>query len=303
MRRVSSLAVVLGLLVWGVAAPAHGDSAPDENPQAADEDAEPSVDGRQGLRRNTFEVEGRSGNQGNEGSRPARRATPVSDGPPPPPPEDITYEPNWGTHPETGEPCIELTRVVRPGVANSSLAADYEHRLLTMMGDQRLREVEHNFCRDRAEDEGGESPAAIAQAFVRSLGIPAPEPRIDPGWALTGMPAYLEIHGQEAFTHDEQIPGFGQLRVSFEPTYFEIDWGDGTTRVVDDGRTGAPYDGPESQQISHTYADVDGGNVVRVDARWHATWRLAGFSGVVGGLQTSEEFPLEVREMQSVRTS
>jgi hypothetical protein len=143
----------------------------------------------------------------------------------------------------------------------------------------------------------------LAQAFIRSIGIPPPEPRIDPGWALTGMPAYLEIHGQEAFTHDEAIPGFGRLRVAFEPTYFEVDWGDGTTTTVEDGRTGAPYDGPESQQISHTYADVNEGNLVRVDARWHATWELGGFRGVVGGLQTSEEFPLEVREMQTVRTS
>jgi hypothetical protein len=295
MRRVipsvASASVLIGLL----AAPAAGS---DDSPEPP-----PDIDARE--LQDELVLEGDRGPEDNspEEAPQPNEPQPVLNTPPPPPPEDITYEPNWGTHPETGEPCIELTRIVRPGVANSSLAADYEHRLLTMMGDQRLRGVEHNFCRDRAEDEGGESPAAIAQAFVRSLGIPAPEPRIDPGWALTGMPAYLEIHGQEAFTHDEQIPGFGQLRVSFEPTYFEIDWGDGTTRVVDDGRTGAPYDGPESQQISHTYADGDGGNVVRVDARWHATWRLAGFSGVVGGLQTSEEFPLEVREMQSVRTS
>jgi hypothetical protein len=265
--------------------------------------ADETVEGRDTVLGDEVEIIGERSPRSGQPNDASPSPQPVRNSTPPPPPEDITYEPNWGTHPETGEPCIELTRVVRPGVANSSLAADYEHRLLTMMGDQRLRGVEHNFCRDRAEDEGGESPAAIAQAFVRSLGIPAPEPRIDPGWALTGMPAYLEIRGQEAFTHEEQIPGFGQLQVSFEPTYFEIDWGDGTTRVVDDGRTGAPYDGPESQQISHTYAYVDGGNVVRVDARWHATWRLAGFSGVVGGLQTSEEFSLEVREMQSVRTS
>jgi hypothetical protein len=295
MRRLTAVGVAW-LLFLSVSAPSLASESNDES--------EPDVNARESTELDELEVEGDMvGAPAPAPPRPAPQEPQPVRNSPPPPPEDITYEPNWGTHPETGEPCIELTRVVRPGVANSSLAADYEHRLLTMMGDQRLREVEHNFCRDRAEDEGGESPAAIAQAFVRSLGIPAPEPRIDPGWALTGMPAYLEIHGQEAFTHDEQIPGFGQLRVSFEPTYFEIDWGDGTTRVVDDGRTGAPYDGPESQQISHTYADVDGGNVVRVDARWHATWRLAGFSGVVGGLQTSEEFPLEVREMQSVRTS
>ena len=237
---------------------------------------------------------------------PARPAQPVGGGgggTPPPPPEDIVYEPSWGTHPETDEPCIELTRIEREGVAHSGLATEYEHRTLTMLGDERLRGVEHLFCGDVEGEDNPDSPRAVAQAFVRSIGVPVPEPRIDPGWAMTGMPAYLEIHGQEGFTHTEEIAGFGQLRVSFEPTHFEIDWGDGTIKVVDDGRTGAPYNGDQSQQISHTYVDVDEGTVVRVEARWLATWELAGFNGVVGGLQTSEEFPLEVREMQSVRTS
>jgi hypothetical protein len=244
---------------------------------------------------------------GGRGSGEAAEPTtkPVDDRhetPPPPPPEDVVYEPSWGTHPETAEPCIQLTRVVRPGVANTGLATDYEHRALTMLGDERLRDVEYLFCRDVADEEGP-GPAVVAQAFVRSIGIPSPEPQIDPGWAMTGMPAYLVINGQEAFTHQEAIPGFGELSVAFEATTFEVDWGDGTTTFVDDGRTGVPYDGPESEQISHTYADVASGNVVRVDARWHASWELAGFSGIVGGLQTSEEYPLEVREMQTVRTS
>jgi hypothetical protein len=295
MRRlivvVALLVLFLGMTPLSAAASGHG-SAPGQKVQGERQD-----------QRGGMHLRGEEEAPADQSWTPPAEPAPTGSAAPAPPPEDIVYEPSWGTHSETDEPCIDLRRIEREGVAHSSLAMDYEHRLLRMMGDGRLRDVEHIFCRDRAADEGGDSPAALAQAFVRDIGIPAPEPRIDPGWALTGMPAYLEIHGQEAFTHEEAIPGFGRLRVAFEPTYFEVDWGDGTTTTVEDGRTGAPYNGPESQQISHTFADVAPENVVRVEARWHATWELGGFRGVVGGMQTSEEFPLEVREMQSVRTS
>jgi hypothetical protein len=214
----------------------------------------------------------------------------------------FAFEPYWGTHPETGEDCIELIRHDSEFIVDSPAAQDWEIRTLQMLGDPRLATVEHRFC-DPAYERGDASPAAVAQAFIRSIGIPSPEPHIAPGWALTGMPAYLEIAGQDSFAHEEHIDGFGLLRVEFAPTSFTVRWGDGAETHVEDGRTGVPYDGPESEQISHTYRDASPDNVVEVDAHWQARWRLGGIGGAVGGLQTSEEYPLEVREMQTVRTS
>jgi hypothetical protein len=273
-----------------------------ESNDSSDAESSESVEGRDTLTGDAAEVIAKRTQQAPGQSADPEPVTQRGPSPQPPPPENVVYEPSWGSHPETGEDCIQLTPVVRENVANSSLAIDFEHRTLTMLGDQRLRDVEYLFCRGGGDDDGP-GPGLMAETTIRRIGIPSPEPQIDPGWAMTGMPAYLVINGQEAFTHRETIPGFGELSVAFEPTYFEVDWGDGSTTTVDDGRTGAPYNGAESEQISHTYADVDEGNVVHVDARWHATWELAGFRGVVGGLQTSEEFPLEVREMQTVRTS
>jgi hypothetical protein len=286
-------AVYLALAAVGVPAMS-SDSSDEESSQSVETRDTLTGDAAEVVAKRTQKAPGQAADP-----KPVAQGTPA---PPPPPPENVVYEPSWGTHPETGEDCIQLTRFVRENVANTRLATDFEHRTLTMLGDQRLRDVEHLFCRGGG-DEDGPGPGLLAETTIRRIGIPSPEPQIDPGWAMTGMPAYLEIHGQEAFTHEEAIPGFGRLRVAFEPTYFEVDWGDGTTTTVEDGRTGAPYNGPENQQISHTYADVSDSNVVHVEARWHATWDLGGFRGVVGGLQTSEEFPLEVREMQTVRTS
>jgi hypothetical protein len=299
-RVVLALAVLGGLVLWigaGVTPPpAFGNEDASEPPP--DEDVDVEADGTFG---DSFDLGGsRGGNQGESAPSPQ----PVGNFEPPPEPDYVLYEPSWGTNPETDEPCIELTpHEYFDDEPSQGLMTDYEHRTLQMMSDTRLFGVDQLFCSPEDQEGQGDSPAAVAQAFIRTLGIPAPEPRIDPGWALTGMPSYLEIMGQDGFSHVEEIDGFGRLEVTFEPTYFEVDWGDGTVEYIDDGRTGAPYDGPEHEQISHTYSDVREDNVVQVTARWHARWELAGFSGVVGGLETSEDFPLEVREMQSVRTS
>jgi len=82
-----------------------------------------------------------------------------------------------------------------------------------------------------------------------------------------------------------------------------VDWGDGTVEVIDDGRTGAAWDGPVAEQISHTYVDTDEGSVVRVEAGWQAVWRVGGFSGVVDDLQVVGELDLPVRTRRAVRVA
>jgi hypothetical protein len=221
------------------------------------------------------------------------------------PPEFWAYQPVWGTQPESGETCIDLQ--FRANVEpNSTLAIDWEMQTLQMMADPRLEGSVDRWC-DAAAAEAMETPTLLANGFVRRLPLPEPQLEIDPGFALTGMPAYLVIGNQEDFTVTEQLGGWGTMQVAFTPTAFEVDWGDGTVEVVADGRSGARWNGPSAQQISHVYIDsdrdraVDGNTMVTVTSTWSADWSVAGFSGTVPGMVIDESFDLPVREYRAVR--
>lgn len=116
--------------------------------------------------------------------------------------------------------------------------------------------------------------AAIEIVWEELIDVPVPGPRIDPGKAITGLPAYLET-GMEnpTFTQVVENP-FGGPGITIEGTAtFVIDWGDGspeesTTKV------GAPYaerDG--GQTITHVYPR-SGEMTVEVDAHWRGTWQV-----------------------------
>lgn len=79
----------------------------------------------------------------------------------------------------------------------------------------------------------------MAPGFVRRGRLPQVEPRIDPGFAITGMPAYLVVENQDDFT-----PATG----------------------------------------------------------WSSTWTLAGESGTVTGMTTTD-MALRVREYRAVRVT
>jgi hypothetical protein len=216
----------------------------------------------------------------------------------------MAFEPIWGEHPETGAPCIRLED--RPGVdVNSSAPAQWEIRLLQMFGDPRLVDAGARFC-DTEADAPILDPSPAAREFARSIPIPEPRSEIAPGIAVTGLPAYLVISNQDGFTVTETLAGFGLMQVSLEPVAFVVDWGDGTTERVEDGRTGVSWKQGQSDPaatISHTYIHRDLDTVVNVDAEWTAAWSVGGFSGIVSGLQAETSFPLPVQEYRAVRIS
>ena len=213
----------------------------------------------------------------------------------------FAFEPLWGTHPATGEVCLDLV-LSDTVTVNSSIGLLWEARMLEMFHDPRLDDVEHRWC-DASSNALIADPSPEVHEFVRSIPLPQPAITIDPGYALTGMPAYLEIHDQDAFTTAGAIPGFGGLTASLEPVAFIVDWGDGTVEVVADGRTGAPWDGPEEQQISHVYIHADDAAQVTVVARWSANWQVGGFSGTVDDLQVTAVLELPIEARQSVRVA
>jgi hypothetical protein len=138
------------------------------------------------------------------------------------------------------------------------------------------------------------SPATFALAFWGEIPLPKPEPRIEPGFAVTGKTAYLETGDtlHRTFTRDTPL---GPITLQADGEYV-VGWGDGTTSTH--AYPGGPW---PSGRITHTYIDIGTVDVV-VGERWSATWSLAGESGNLSGLRTEGRIDdMPVYEIQAVR--
>ncbi len=137
-------------------------------------------------------------------------------------------------------------------------------------------------------------PVVIAIRAWQHIPLPKPRPHIAPGWAITGKPAYLETQGELRHTYTTDTP-LGPLTLEARGRYY-VDWGDGTR----DGPytvEGRPW--PDGE-ITHRYIHVGRYDVV-VTEEWTADWRVAGFGGQLGGMQTEGRIPdLRVEQIQVV---
>lgn len=256
------------------------------------------ADANEAVIRGTDSARQNHSEQGTRGDRVPGGSGSSGSGEQPPPPG--SYEPVWSTRPDTGEPCIDL--VYRSDVApNSPLAIVWDVRTIDMTNDPRVDGADSPMCQPDVV-AAAPDPTFAADAFVRRIPLPEPQLRIDPGFALTGLPTYLLIAEQGSFTVNETLTGWGAMTVGLRPTRFAVDWGDGTVDTITDGRVGAPHDGDPSQQISHTYRLSDTGTIVSVASEWEATWQVGGFSGTVTGLVIDANLELPVREYRAVRT-
>lgn len=141
------------------------------------------------------------------------------------------------------------------------------------------------------------SPVQLATRFWDSVPLPAPHPKSQPDFAITGKRTYLttgDSNHPPAWT--KRTP-FGALSIAAVGTYV-VDWGDGTT-TGPYSTTGAPY--PHGT-ITHTY-DRTGRVTITVHERWRATWRIGRFHGALGGLHTTGTLPdFRIRQVQAVIT-
>ncbi|MGK2957061.1 MAG: PKD domain-containing protein [Acidimicrobiales bacterium] len=134
-----------------------------------------------------------------------------------------------------------------------------------------------------------------AKLEANKLVLPTPVLEIDPGWAITGLKAYLETKGKTVF--DGQVPiGNKTLNVHATGEYF-VDWGDNTGQWGPYNFEGLPW--PEGQ-ITHVY-QYTGDYTVRVRELWTARWTLGNQSGVLTDRFSEASIPLTVRELQAVR--
>lgn len=128
--------------------------------------------------------------------------------------------------------------------------------------------------------------AALWQTTVRP---PPPTPlRVQPGKAVTGLRAYLEIGGDVPAAQTIATP-IGPAGFTMTPRYV-VTWGDGGS--VGTESQGVPWPGGPGE-VTHVYQDA-GGVTVTVQAFWHSTWSLAGQGGDLPELAVPTEGSLEL---------
>lgn len=139
---------------------------------------------------------------------------------------------------------------------------------------------------------------AVRRAAIEQL--PRPEPTIPPGYALTGLPAYLVTGHELTYGPVTRVLDFAPVNlnvtISAEGTSI-VDWGDGT--VTEHTVPGVPY--PDGQMV-HTYTHRDTYTVQIVD-RWTVTYDVG---GVLSGQITATLDPVTIddfaaREYRAVR--
>jgi hypothetical protein len=91
------------------------------------------------------------------------------------------------------------------------------------------------------------TPAEVAEAFVREIPLPVPEPRIAPnGTAITGLAAYLETNGTLSHAVETSPTPLGPIQVEATSVYW-VDWG-----------TAAPRPAPSPSRARPTPAVASG---------------------------------------------
>jgi hypothetical protein len=148
-------------------------------------------------------------------------------------------------------------------------------------------------------------PAVLRDAITRTIrdDMPRPTVEVPPGYALTGMEAYLVTNHQLEYgpvTHTVDL-GIAVLDVIVTATgVTEVDWGDGTVATYH--TPGTPW--PDGS-VTHTYRD-SGVVTISVTDIWQVTYRVPALGiedTVTAPLPTRTLDDFEVQQVQAVRVS
>jgi len=150
---------------------------------------------------------------------------------------------------------------------------------------------------------GGAAPTTPLPAeffileWVRDAALPPPEPYIAPGYAITGLPAYLESNGHARWTpQDPPETPHGLLEVTAEFAYLMVDWGDGRGPQRYDSLGGSYTDG----DVHHQYTDI-GNYAVQVTQYWKVTASIGDVVMTFDEMYSdAEPLALEVEQVQAV---
>ena len=139
--------------------------------------------------------------------------------------------------------------------------------------------------------------ADIAATWSQSATLPNPTLRVRPGYAVTGLTAYLEIGTPSPWTVSIPDPVRNDaITISCGHTSFDVSWGD-STPPTETTSTGGPY--PKGD-VTHVYQQAAQSYTIAVTEHWGCRWSdPAGNGGTLTGLRSAGRLPLEVREIQS----
>jgi hypothetical protein len=148
-------------------------------------------------------------------------------------------------------------------------------------------------------------PVVLREAITHTIrdDLPRPELEVPPGYALTGMPAFLVTnHALEygPVTHTVDL-GVTVLDVTVTATgSTHVDWGDGHAQTYDAPGTAWPHG-----QVVHTYRDTGHVDITVTDT-WQVTYRVPSLGiedSVEAALPARTLEGLEIQQVQAVRVS
>lgn len=195
---------------------------------------------------------------------------------------------------DQGQPCIDLSVDAFADQASADAA-----NAAVNLGLDYLRPSYGGLCPDAAADPAVAAflptPEQVALSFLQDFTLPAPQPEVAPGWALTGKTAYLVSNAQPTAQ-----AGFdtvlGPLTFDAESTHLTVDWGDGRGPLRYDS-LGAPH--PDGD-VTTVYGDV-GTVTIDVVQHWTLTWDVGGTGGQIDGMTSTATIPdFEIRQLQAV---
>jgi len=157
--------------------------------------------------------------------------------------------------------------------------------------------------RPNCPEEAVDAPSArqiAADVWQHVEDLPVPTLDVQPDFAVTGKPVYLQITGASTWSRTIDNP-IGDDVVITATSDYVIDWGDPTAPKPDVTTSqGGPY--PDGD-VTHVYTHKTPRTEIRVTQRWTARWRAGPATGTLGQLSTNAEpLALEVRDLQAVRT-
>ena len=145
----------------------------------------------------------------------------------------------------------------------------------------------------------GATPGQVAQTWWQTHGqdlLPAPSPRIAPGYALAGKLSYLQTGASLSQNFDNPTP-LGELMVKAQGEVY-VDWGE---RVGWQGPFSSPGRPWPFGTITHAW-DWTGHYKIQVQIRWGAVWSLGNASGRLTELHTEGVIPdFQVRQLEGIR--
>jgi hypothetical protein len=136
----------------------------------------------------------------------------------------------------------------------------------------------------------------IAQQWAKSAQLPGPGLTVRPGYAVTGLTAYLEIAAHTPWTTTFADPVRADtITASCADTGFDVDWGDGARATT--ASAGGPYPGGD---VTHVYQEASAQVALAVTEHWSCSWSdQVGDGGTISGLASSGALSMEVREIQT----